>query len=1053
MGIFTDELNKIKTSVSNLLPKKSAPMEFRVGEGLTPEQKIVADQKVRQVDEFIPQKPYSFQESLALHRSNFTPNINPIFKPSVEERKQVLSALANPAMGAVSPLEVVKSGATQASKSFLKYLAKEVNPLKIKESLKSYNLAPEVADPLSRNLAGAKNVDEVKNILVNLDVTPKLPGKVGPMAVKSKIPLSGNESPKELLALAEKNAKIKHLPLLDEAKATLKTSGHDFDRAIEAGDIPVEKVYKNKSGVLQPQQVQHTVSDLSIKLDKIKPGLGDKFKQNVDLSNPTPSSLDNQAVKILEEANPQPSLKTDIRTGQPIKLTPREQQLVGTGVRAVPFMPKVNLPQKQTTSPIDTTTGEGRSREIQASQYLEEKTPPSVRPPVESSLEDIIQKEPTPVKEKVGLIDYIRTPDRVLKKIGLEEEGKLLREQHDKYIAELPKNIEKITEWSKRASKDGNEDIFRYLDGEAVDLLPQDKQVATEIQGWLKEWADRLGLPEDNRLQHYITHIFDQELIQKEFPEELAKMIDNRLPGEVYDPFLEKRLGALGYKKDTWAALDAYVKRATRKVHLDPALEKMKDASGKLEKSQYDYVKSYISSINMRPSNVDSLIDNSIKQVIGYKLGQRPTLAITRFLRQITYRAMLGLNPASALKNLSQGVNTYAVLGEKYTTIGYAKLFQKGAKEELETQGVLNGGFIEDRALSATKKIIEKFDKGLFFFFEKAEHINRGAAYFGAKSQGLAKGMSEKEAIEYAKSIVRKTQFTFGKIDTPLILSSDLAKTLGQFQSFTTKQIEFLVEMTKKAATGDEKAKNFIGLLRYAIAGTVFVYTVGQAFNMKISDLLPGYRVGTPPSLKLPYELGRAAINAPDKYGQERDLKKKAEDVGKTLWGVIPGGIQMKKTYEGYKSLKEGKSLDSAGRAQFDVGGTPAKDAQALIFGKYSGEGAQDYYENDMTYAEATLKKIMESPTGAEDFIKIIEENPTLAENVTKAFEDQALGITDKEKKIRNMGVATKQRAKEVAKIINKLDNEEEKTALVIDYIEKKIITDEVADQLVEFLK
>src|SRR5262249_26172422 len=148
----------------------------------------------------------------------------------------------------------------------------------------------------------------------------------------------------------------------------------------------------------------------------------------------------------------------------------------------------------------------------------------------------------------------------------------------------------------------------------------------------------------------------------------------------------------------------------------------------------------------------------------------------------------------SALRNLSQGVNTYAKLGEKYTAIGYTKLFSPAAREELVREGILNNGFIQDRAMSAAKRTMEKLDKGLFVFFDTAEKINRGSAYLGAKAKALRMGKTEAQAIEYAKQLVRDTQFSFGSVDTPVALRSDLAKTLGQFQSYTTKQLEFLGE-------------------------------------------------------------------------------------------------------------------------------------------------------------------------------------------------------------------------------------------------------------------
>lgn len=81
--------------------------------------------------------------------------------------------------------------------------------------------------------------------------------------------------------------------------------------------------------------------------------------------------------------------------------------------------------------------------------------------------------------------------------------------------------------------------------------------------------------------------------------------------------------------------------------------------------------------------------------------------------------------------------------------------------------------------------------------FEKAEMINRGGAYYGAKTKALNQGMSEQQAINYAKDIVAKTQFKFGGVHTPVAMGSDLVKTLLQFQTYGLKQAEFLGERLK----------------------------------------------------------------------------------------------------------------------------------------------------------------------------------------------------------------------------------------------------------------
>jgi len=548
--------------------------------------------------------------------------------------------------------------------------------------------------------------------------------------------------------------------------------------------------------------------------------------------------------------------------------------------------------EQELTQPSRVPREEAQSLEDTAQQVLNKVDEP-YRGKI-PSLETIITDKSTPVKEKVGILDYFRTPDRVLQKIGLGDVAKELRKGYDNYVKELPLHLDTITEWSKSVPKESNVNIFRYLDGQDIKLNDTEMKVANEVKQYLSEWADRLGLPEDNRISHYITHIFNIDEVPKEFDEEIAKIIKEKVPGSVYDPFLEKRLGKKGYIEDTWQALDAYVKRAVRKSNMDPALEQMKRASKRLEDSQFEYVKRLGDRINLRPTEWDNLIDNNIKQIVGYRFGQRPVNIISGTLRKMVYRGALGLNLSSALKNLTQGVNTFAKLGTRDTLNGYINLMKPGMAKELEESGILKNSFIQDRTLSATRQTIQKMDKGLFAMFELAEIINRGSAYFGAKAKAIREGMSEEQAMEYAKKLVRDTQFTFGSIDTPVAMQGDIAKTLLQFGNFSQKQIEFLTEMAKN--------KEWAGIIRYIIAATAIVYTVGEVLGIDSKDFNPlNYfsRFGKPPSLALPISIFKAVTNMPDQYGNEKSLESKIKDItysGKTL---IPGGVQIGKLLKG----------------------------------------------------------------------------------------------------------------------------------------------------------
>ena len=599
------------------------------------------------------------------------------------------------------------------------------------------------------------------------------------------------------------------------------------------------------------------------------------------------------------------------------------------------------------------------------------------------SLDDSIRRSDIDVKSKVGILDKLRTPDRVLKKIGLEKEANLLRTQYDKYLKELPVEINKITDWSKKVSPQSNQRIFQYLDGKPVQLDQNELKVAGEIKDYLSEWATKLKLPADKRISHYITHIFEKDFIKKEFDPDFAKLIQNKVPGSVYDPFLEQRLGKLGFVEDTWRALDAYVKRATRKYNIDVALEPIKKRAESLELSQYNYVKSYIDRINLRPTNIDNDIDNTIKQLFGYKYGQRPTASLTRAGRQMVYRGTLGLNPGTALKNLTQGANTYAKLGEKYTITGYIKNAIKMASgdDELQRVGILKDEFIQDRTINATKKFWEKIDKGLFVFFDTAEKINRGAAYFGAKSKALAEGLPEDRAIEYAKKVVRDTQFTFGSIDTPPILQSDIGKLLGQFQSFSLKQGEFLGEMLQKGEVA--------GLARYALAATVMATTVGKLIGMEWKDFIPSFRFGLPPTLQAPIDITKNILGYPDKYGNIPDTTERVENIGKSLIPFIPAGKQIRKTIEGLGTVNKGYSESRTGRVRTPVDQSMGSKIKGALFGQHNLPELQEYYDKKLDVLGPEQSEIFKQLTPEEqrEYFNLIQEDRQLNKEEQSALD------------------------------------------------------------------
>lgn len=543
---------------------------------------------------------------------------------------------------------------------------------------------------------------------------------------------------------------------------------------------------------------------------------------------------------------------------------------------------------------------------------------------------------------KINLRDMFRTPTKVLQKIGLGKEAEALEQSWGTYKLELPEHLEKISEWLGRLVDDNSSRrVFQALDGQKVELNPVEKEVAEEVAAYLSTWADRLGLPKDRRIAKYISHIFDDQLIKKDFDPDLARLITDKVAGSVYDPFLERRLGKLGYKEDLGLALQAYAKRAIRKVHMDPALQTLKAKEKALEVSQYKYVQRLTDRINMRPTEMDQMLDRLISSVTGGRLSQRPTMRLSQALRTITYRGTLGLNVGSAVRNLTQGVNTFAKLGTRWTMRGYMDIARNLASgsDELMRAGVLDDRFVDLQA-SALKRRMQKVDAGLFSLFEMAEKINRGAAYYGAKAKALAKGLPEDKAITEAIDLARTTQFKFGPVDTPPLLQSDINKFLLQFQSFNVKQLEFITEMAKN--------KEYAGLLRYGLGGLLITGTVGNLIGIDLEDWVPfsdipkgESRVGQTPTVQAVSTGLKAATGGTNKFGQPVTAK----DVLKTVPAFIPGGVQAKKSLQGLGSVAQQASITPSGKVRFPVQPTGVDAVRNILFGQFSGKIARFYFD------------------------------------------------------------------------------------------------------------
>lgn len=354
-----------------------------------------------------------------------------------------------------------------------------------------------------------------------------------------------------------------------------------------------------------------------------------------------------------------------------------------------------------------------------------------------------------------------------------------------------------------------------------------------------KEWLDRLpeGQREayialSRRIKDYFTHIFDPEQLLADLKTELAilnrklkrathpavitrhkkrlkkveesitsleggKLITYEgLPKNIRFKYFEPRKGKEGYSFDAVKAYEAYLHGIARKIFDEPAVRMAAELHTKLDPSLRAYNKKFV------------------RNWMGWERHKLDWLSGS--IASFQWMRTLGVNPRSALLGTLQRINTIVEVGEKYSVKGYwfgytaegRRIFRKsGARREVGKM-LMEGPVPEG---------MEKIRAIVGFLWNRMELGNRKHAVLSGYVKGRAKGMTEKEAINYGLDVNYKTQWPYGKLGMPMVFRRPGGRLIGQFSSYTIKQIELLAKWCR------EDPKKFIKFFMYTEAARIGV--------------------------------------------------------------------------------------------------------------------------------------------------------------------------------------------------------------------------------------
>lgn len=111
-------------------------------------------------------------------------------------------------------------------------------------------------------------------------------------------------------------------------------------------------------------------------------------------------------------------------------------------------------------------------------------------------------------------------------------------------------------------------------------LSETERRSVRRIRQELDFVSDKLGLRGTDRyIEGYVDHVFDARWFDNgAIPPEFQGL---DAAGQVFNPYMIERTGARGYVEDLGMALDYYTRAASRKLHMEPLFEDMKE-SGRL---------------------------------------------------------------------------------------------------------------------------------------------------------------------------------------------------------------------------------------------------------------------------------------------------------------------------------------------------------------------------------------------------------------------------------------------------------------------------------------
>jgi len=632
------------------------------------------------------------------------------------------------------------------------------------------------------------------------------------------------------------------------------------------------------------------------KLNKLNPYKQRKIREAVDLLSGVPEAqvvdliVDNFSMPTIVGINPEETLEKSAGVKEPEGEGFLKQGISDKEYNAIIQVAKQKqLSDQQIKRLLDIYTGRKKLDDLdteEAYKFLDILSgvalgkggqPPKI-PKTDTAMPiDYFSKE---IKEPTVLAKMFLEPWFIFKRCGIwDEVGKPLYNAEETRVDETTKKAYIVENWMRdafsgvprRDRQEINRLMFKYVDGtikpeDLVKLNEGQKAICEEWKRMAEEYADKLGIPYDKRQPNYIPHIIEETIrmaIQDgQFPDELYPLIAEYVhTKEVFDPFLQKRLGFPVIKEDFFGAVWAYIRYAEKKLAYDPALEQVNPYINPAEGKQLlpprlrRYVEEFINHAFLRrPFAHEIELNKDINKVLGKVLPQKKIKLPEEIAKQIgkdyvvvdrvinkpadklisgaiqaDYASLIALNIRTTIVNLTQPVLAWGKLeGLPHKTAmdmlyGYYKvattIFSPKNWEKFREIGLLpqTEHILEETGDAA--RISRAIRDIAFVNMQVSEYINRvSTAYAGAKNK-MRRGDFE-ELLTIDDGLRKKTEwldkafsdlinYQYGRLYRPLYSLTPMGRIMYHLNSFNLKTLQLGLEELDKLKV-KELPKDFV---------------------------------------------------------------------------------------------------------------------------------------------------------------------------------------------------------------------------------------------------